>query len=264
MTFFYSTLSTLGILAVVGTKAKEFLQGQTTCDLRVLTAGKGIVGACCNNKGRVLATFIAAAYPEGAMLVMDYRVIPVLMKHLQKYAPLHQVKLENQTSEFVIVNSWNESLPLHFAPDVLQFSIDAPSRGQYFIVARNQITSLQQEISQQGQEISEEQWHCQRLQQGVPFIYPQTFAKFTPHQLNLPKLGYVSYDKGCYTGQEIIARMHYRGQDQVKQSLYLHEFPYNATLEPGATITVSDTQQSGEIIDLAPINSSTLCALVLY
>lgn len=265
MTNFYSQVKQLGVLAVTGEKASAFLQGQTTCDMRQLTAEQGLRGACCNNKGRVLATFIVAAAPDGILLIMNASIIPSLMKHLQKYALLHHVMLENKTATHAVINYWSDDVQNKLEIVSLSFHLDTPTPNDYLVLPHDQISSFKQSITNRGEEISEDAWHCQRLRAHLPFIYPQTVGQFTPHQLGLPHSGFVSYEKGCYTGQEIIARMHFRGQDQVKQTLHLHEFPSLPTIEAGSLITLPDNQASGTLIDYAATaTTNNFLGLILY
>lgn len=91
------------------------------------------------------------------------------------------------------------------------------------------------------------------IQNKVPSIYPETSGKFLPHELNLDQIGAISFDKGCYTGQEIIARMHYRGKP--KSHLYVIQLKLDAAPAPGADIYVEENNQQktiGAIVDAAP------------
>lgn len=95
-----------------------------------------------------------------------------------------------------------------------------------------------------------------RIQSGIPAIYPDTSGKFLPHELNLDKLNAISFNKGCYTGQEIIARMHYRGK--LKKHLYLGQ---TTTTEPPAPATSlysninDEMEMTATIIDSVMDNS---------
>jgi folate-binding protein YgfZ len=85
---------------------------------------------------------------------------------------------------------------------------------------------------------------------GIPCIYPETTGKFLPHELNLPALGAVDFNKGCYTGQEIIARMHYRGK--LKKSMHTARVASEMLPLPGATIykqQANTAEPAGTIID---------------
>ena len=86
---------------------------------------------------------------------------------------------------------------------------------------------------------------------GIPWIFPETSGLFTPHELNLPKLNAVSFNKGCYTGQEIVARMHYRGK--LKQHLHLIDLQTTKDPKPGAKLFLNDTNEEvGTIVNVVP------------
>jgi folate-binding protein YgfZ len=90
------------------------------------------------------------------------------------------------------------------------------------------------------------------IQRGIPSVYPETSGLFLPHELNLPDLGAVSFNKGCYTGQEIIARMHYRGK--LKSHLYQATFSNTLTPTPGSPIVCENNQTEktvGTVVDAA-------------
>ena len=87
------------------------------------------------------------------------------------------------------------------------------------------------------------------IQKGIPAIYPETSGKFLPHDINLPNLHAINFDKGCYTGQEIIARIHYRGTP--KNHLYLAEITSSTAPTPGEDIYSDDQHIAGTVVDVS-------------
>lgn len=102
-------------------------------------------------------------------------------------------------------------------------------------------------------------WHYSNIINKIPAIYPETTELFLPHELNLPELGAVSFTKGCYTGQEIIARMHYRGK--TKNLLTAAEVKTNQTPKLGADI-YHETGVAGTIVDVCEIAQHTFALLM--
>ncbi len=98
-----------------------------------------------------------------------------------------------------------------------------------------------------------------RLKSGIVMIYPETSEKFLPHELNLPQLNAVSFSKGCYTGQEIIARMHYRGKS--KKKLVYVTFHRNTPPARGEQIEIN--KKAAELVDVVNLNENNYAALVL-
>jgi folate-binding protein YgfZ len=99
-------------------------------------------------------------------------------------------------------------------------------------------------------------WHRHNLEAGVPRLYPQTIGEFLPHYINLVELGGVSFTKGCYTGQEIIARMQHRGT--IKKHLKLVEFDLDTLLTPGAMI-----ENNGQIVDVTNIDKKQIALMIV-
>jgi len=94
--------------------------------------------------------------------------------------------------------------------------------------------------------------HYHTIQAGIPTIYPDTSGKFLPHEINLHTLNAISFDKGCYTGQEIIARMHYRGQ--LKNQLYIATVASDFSSKPGNdiyTLHQNEWSPCGVIVDIS-------------
>lgn len=98
------------------------------------------------------------------------------------------------------------------------------------------------------------------ISQGIPAIYPETSEKFLPHELNLPELNAISFNKGCYTGQEIIARMHYRGK--LKTHLYKATVETKSPITRGADIYL-EGKRSGSIVDFSEIAAGHYELLVI-
>lgn len=112
--------------------------------------------------------------------------------------------------------------------------------------------------------LSEVDWQAQNMQEGVPTLYPETSEKFLPHELNLEQSDAISFNKGCYTGQEIIARMHYRGK--LKTHLYKAKLTTTKPPTPGASLyyQAGDTAAEGAtIVDSCPAHSEYNCYQLL-
>lgn len=100
-------------------------------------------------------------------------------------------------------------------------------------------------------DVSDEQRIEKNSKENIPMIYPETSEQFLPHDLNLPALGAVSFNKGCYTGQEIIARMHYRGK--LKNQLYRAKVNTQSKPVRGSTI-YSKGEMCGNLVDFFEVN----------
>ena len=102
----------------------------------------------------------------------------------------------------------------------------------------------------------EASWHMARLEHGDIQIYPESRGLFLPHRLGLHNTGYLSFDKGCYKGQEIIARTHYRAK--LKHGMKIFTMQTTDTLRPGLRLMTEDgTRELGELVDFCPIDNQT-------
>ena len=193
----------LKIIAVSGTDAEKFLQGQLTCDVKCIVDGQFSLGAHCNAKGRIMSLFRISRHNDAFHLEMPSDVIDVALAQLKKYAVFSKnVKLE-------ILPSTND----------------------------------------------DNNWHQHNIAAGIPRLYPQTIGEFLPHYLNLVELGAVSFTKGCYTGQEIIARMQHRGT--IKKHLALVEFDIDTRLNPGEMI-----EDLGQVVDVVTIDNKQRALII--
>lgn len=107
-------------------------------------------------------------------------------------------------------------------------------------------------------------WQLKLIEAGIPMIYPETSEKFLPHELNLPALHAVSFEKGCYTGQEIIARMHYRGK--LKTHLYQANIHSTDFLLPGMPVFYKQDQmvkECGTLINAYLIGNNDYSVLLV-
>lgn len=201
-----------GILKVSGIQAKVFLQGQVTCHLEEITALQGSLGAHCNPQGRVISLFNLFLFQDAYYLLMSRDMVMLTLNALKKYAVFYQVALTDVSDTFTALGSQGiATIPLW------------------------------------PQLADSEVWKCQNICKGIPAIYPATSGKFLPHELNLHELRAIHFDKGCYTGQEIIARMHYRGK--LKNHLYQASVSYSTSIQPGALLYTRANQVSGTVVD---------------
>lgn len=161
-----------GLIKVSGLAAEKFLQGQLTCDVNVAKETFGCLGAHCNVKGRILFTFRLMYFEEIYWLSLPKSQVEMAMQSLKKYAVFSKVIIEEAYDQATIEQIKNY-FPAQETEQVNKLSL---------------------------------------IQNGIAEIYPETCGQFTPHEINYHQLNAVSFDKGCYIGQEIVARMHYLGK----------------------------------------------------
>jgi folate-binding protein YgfZ len=222
----YFDLSPLGLLKVSGAGAAKLLQGQLSCDIDAITSGCGVMGAHCNPQGRVVSLFYVARYEDEFYLVMPNALLPIAMTALKKYAPFFKADLADSSGTVTIIGAWQ-----HQALASAVATITVPASQRVIQLLTDEAPAVLNLFAN---------WQHMDIQEGIPTIYPQTSGEFLPHDLNLPMLHAVCFTKGCYTGQEIIARMHYRG----KPKKHLYRGLSNERLLPGAPLFVNDIQRA--------------------
>jgi len=228
-------LSKPGLLKVSGPDVRKFLQGQLTTDMDALNSGNGVLSAHCNPQGRIISLFYLFNVNNDYFLAMPHDLLSIAQKALQKYAAFYKAIIEDASHTLTLVGT--RDIP---APDT--------ALAAYAFPDQNRLLCLQPALPA-SEHTSDAEWQAMNIQAGIPEITAATSGLFLPHDINLPDLHAVCFTKGCFTGQEIIARMHYRGKP--KNHLY-HGFVKQPE-QPG-TLLYAEGQPAGTII-----NCSTIC-----
>jgi folate-binding protein YgfZ len=239
-------LSDLGLLQVTGKHAKQFLQGQLTCNLEEVNEHQTRLGAHCDVKGRVQATFRLFFYQNAYYFLLPRHMVQYLLVALKKYAVFSKVDLSDVSDNWQKMGVYGSGIAALLRTQKLYtkeengllaheptLSLSIPGPTPRFILlssSHKSITSIVTTCSPQ----TLNDWYLFDIMAGIPTIYPETSAEFTPHQLNYPALGGVSFNKGCYIGQEIIARTQYLGKP--KSRLYRVSFQANKHALPGTSL----------------------------
>lgn len=242
MQSFYLPPGTLELVIVSGADAAKLLQGQLTCDVDAIADPGFARGALCNNKGRVLVTFILVRQAQDFYFVLNEGLAVPLMQSLKKYLPFY--KCEMRLSEGTVIGAVG-----HATASALAGTDALPETGQCASLRDGWICNL--DAAQQQYVVhhpaatelpaglnhgSTTQWMISGLFSGqFPFSASDS-EKYTPQELHLDRNGYVSFTKGCYTGQEIVARMHYRG----KQKKLLHLIVTDSAVSPDEEVEILD------------------------
>ncbi len=226
-------LEHLGCIYIYGKDASSFLQGQLTCDVNALSALKAQPTLCCNLQGRIVALFFIMIWQEGYLLILPKNILSSTLKHFKKYAVFSKITFDLNTVQ-----------------TLMGFSEQAPENAYSCL---NNLFLLPNYIPTETT-LKHEAWHYQQMIQGFPDIAPNTQDKFLPLRLQLDKIeGAISFNKGCYLGQEIIARMHFKATQ--KHSVFLCET--SAQFVPGDILLDKTGEENiGEIIDIADLSDA--------
>ena len=259
-------LSHLGALDVSGENAATFLQGQLTCDVHAVTATQMRPSGRCSLQGRLLGLMDVIAW-QNLHLIMPKDLLSTNQQALAKAGLFSRVTLKiNPLFTYVglyIPHSAipkDLSIPLPTAPWHATHNTErycyALSDQLFIFVLRDpaQKKSFLAEFTAE-QHRGSLAWHYLELQRLRMTLYPNTRGLFLPHRLNLQTTPYLSFSKGCYKGQEIIARTHYRAK--LKHTVKLFQVTTTELIFAGQKFyaDLSHQREIGEIIDFCPLAS---------
>jgi len=221
-------LSNLGLIRANGGDTFNFLHGQFTNDLNLVTGNKSQLSSYCNPKGRMLSIFRIFLRDNNYFLLMPRDVIEVSLKKLTMFKLMAKVDLSNVSDEFIIfglagpdsnARLKDNNLPV---PDDIDQSIHhngttiirIPSESSriLFISEPENAISIQKTLSENTTPATSGIWELHDIQSGIPQVTAETIEAFIPQMVNLELIGGVNFQKGCYPGQEIVARTHYLGK----------------------------------------------------
>jgi len=256
-------LSGSGLLQISGMDAQKLLQGQLTCDVTTVRPGYSSMGAHCNSQGRIISLFYLFQFRDSYYLQMPRSMVAIALDALKKYAVFYKVELTD-ASETLITIGYSGN---HFSPEIhtnaANVTLGTGNNRCMIIAEPEAIKPIWDMLSRGAKIASIYSWKHFNIRDGLPAIYPETSEKFLPHELNLDKLNAISFEKGCYTGQEIIARMHYRGK--LKNHMYLTKITSSVAPLPGddiSSVQGQDIRASGLVVDACREDKNNYIALI--
>lgn len=251
-------LEQTGLIVFAGADAQSFLQGQLSCDVGALAPDTSTYGGYCSPKGRVLATFLLWRSGQSFFMQLPATLRETIRKRIAMYVLRAKVTVTDMSEAFVRVGvagdgaeaalkSLFEAVPgaahaVTQRPDVTLIRL--PHERFELVVAAEKATAIRAALNEHAEGAARGVWELLDIRAGIPWITPATQEQFVPQSLNLDLIGGVSFSKGCYPGQEIVARMHYRGQ--VKQRMYRARIAAQPLPQPGDKLYSSDMGDMGE------------------
>lgn len=244
-------LTHLGSLTVSGKDAAKLLQGQLTCNINEISESKSVFAAMCNPKGRVIATFLLLKKADTFILLLPSEMLESVQKRLQMYVLRADVKISDSTDNLCLLGSSEPGQPCQPFSTVISnglIKINLPGNLSRKLLITDADLGLrywseQSVLQNQGsyQPSTIEAWRYSDMLSGLPWVTTVTSEEFIPQMLNVDQLGGVSFNKGCYTGQEIVARTHYLGK--AKRELVLAECEFSSAPELMANVVNLDSSE---------------------
>ena len=259
-------LSHYGIATVSGDDAESFLQGQLTNDVSMVSAARSQLSGYCNPQGRLLALLRLFRQDGRIVATMSSSLLDETIKRLRMFVLISKVTLEDSSDALIGIGlsgrqsheqlaALFESVPeavddcVHHDSLTLVRIAGAQPRFEIFGPA-DRIIPLWGKLDVHAAPVGYGSWQYLDILAGLPQITRATSGQFIPQMLNLQLLNGLSFKKGCYTGQEIIARLHYRGK--LKRRLYRTHIDLDDAPRPGDNLYADNEQAVGNIISAQP------------
>lgn len=228
-------LTDLGALRLQGADVVKFLQGQLSNDVARLSRTEPLLAGLHNPQGRVVALLrLVSLGSEGILAILPRELASAVSTRLSKYILRAKVKIHDASEEWRVtgvIGSGEWQPPLRDQDQAILIDTN-PSRWWIVTAAGDPLEALSSLAS-----LDREAWRAADIAAGLPQVYVRTSEAFVAQMLNLDELGGIAFDKGCYTGQEVIARAHYRGR--VKRRIQRFHIP-GARLLPGDSGALPD------------------------
>lgn len=255
-------LADLGVLAVNGSRSAAFLQGQTTADFQSSPSTGPIRGACCNPQGRVFTLFTALQTDSGYLLVMPRELVEPSRKTLAPYAALSRVELADATATYRLLGLAGPGV------GALVSALEEPEGGdgirfwrhhqRYLLLVPVAAAEAHWGLLEvRARPVGLPLWHLADIRAGIASLCPATSAQFLPQMLDLDRRGAVSFTKGCYTGQEVVARSQHLGK--LKRHLVRLAIEQPDPPPAGTQILTTDGGQPAGIVLMASCADDLQC-----
>lgn len=260
-----SPLPHLGLIEFTGEDAAVFLHNQLTSDVNHLAADHAQYSAWCSAKGRMLATLLLFRQADSLQALISADLLEGALKRLQMFVLRSRVKLADRSGDRVILglSGPQASLALNaagapipekdMASGAFAAGVVIRLRENRFILALDvsQAPACWQQLANVARPASPNVWQWLEIQAGIPLVSAATREAFVPQMANLDKIGGVSFRKGCYPGQEVVARAQYLGK--IKRHLYrIHA---DGAFSSGTALFVPPAQPDqpcGMVVNAAP------------
>jgi folate-binding protein YgfZ len=209
----------LGVLAIRGADAARFLQGQLSTDTEKLAPGASTLAGLHNAQGRVVALLaLVRPAPEEFLAALPWELIAPVAQRLGKYVFRAKVRIGDESDAMRVLGAAAGT---------------DPAAGVGIAWGGRRLLLVPRGTERIDPDSSLAAWERADVEAGLPQVFSATSESFVAQMLNLDLLGAIAFDKGCYTGQEVIARAHYRGRVKRRMQLWRSADGGGVELRPG-------------------------------
>jgi folate-binding protein YgfZ len=250
----------MAVVAATGRDARTFLQGQLSNDILGLERHAGMLAASCNRQGRVLATMRLAAHGDGVLVLLHRTLAHTLVAQLSTFVLRADVRFEDRSRQLEVAGL------IDAEPDARWSQAAAAAAGLVMLVAsprRILLVGTRAALDAALRAVPRTDaadWDRTCIADGEPWITPTTAALWLPQMLNLDLVGGVSFSKGCYVGQEIVARAQHLGR--IKRRTLRYVGPPEAQLAPAQALFSGETL-AAQVVASARDDQATHCLAVV-
>ncbi|MBU1310706.1 MAG: tRNA-modifying protein YgfZ [Gammaproteobacteria bacterium] len=275
---FISPLPAFDCLTLAGVDNRKYLQGQTTCDVNSLTEDNFLHGAHCDAKGKMWSQFYLLADADKLIAIAFRDEMAASYAQWKKFGVFSKVSFEPGQAHFAVFGIGGPNVsPLL---QQLGFTIDSTTiragqlyrHGSYALLALSAghlllLTSLDDAKALMQQPLpfaAPTVWLAQHIQQGFSYLEQALIGELVPQMLNLQALDAISFTKGCYIGQETVARLKYRGGN--KRAAYILSAQTDESPVAGSAIEIQlgeNWRRTGQVVNAANINNQLWLIAVL-
>jgi folate-binding protein YgfZ len=252
------------VLLVEGEDAAAFLHSQLTSDILALTLARAQYSAYCTAKGRMLATFLVTRTQTGFLLQLPEGLGGPVAQRLRKYMLRARAHVSDATDAWVMLaiggpaaaqlaaqivpSPPSEPLEVVSAPQLWLWALE--DRCFQLLVGLPRAREVWDRLAHGARPSGSAGWYWRRIKAGIPWVTAATQELFVPQMADLPRIGAVSFTKGCYPGQEIVARAQYRGE--VKRRLFRGHVQAAAATGQALYPAAPGSQAAGTVANAAP------------
>lgn len=260
----YGHSSDIGIIALTGPDSAKFLQGQSTADTNLIDEKNSVYGAVCTPKGRMITNFFALQKEANSYLILVKQdVLDTLLTHLKKYAVFFKTELIDVSAQYHVSSmfaltetftpqeQYELTIPTTFQDNCSQLILNNTYYQQTLTVA-----PAEEELPDAEDEASHQ---IMSLLAARPLLGQTHAEEILPQWINMQRNGGISFTKGCYTGQEIVARMKYRGKSKKHLALCVCDGP----LAIGAEVVNAEGKTIGSVFDCASLKGKSFAQIIL-
>jgi tRNA-modifying protein YgfZ len=253
-------LPSFGVLSCTGDDARRFLHAQLTSDIAGLAIGHARLAGWCSAKGRLLATMLVVPRESEFLLQLPRTLAPGVAKRLSMFVLRAKAKLTDASEAWQQRGVWGPGarerlaalgLPVPHEPLQVAYGegcvVVEVAAQRYLVLAP---ATAAARLSGLAPETREDAWALEEIRAGRPQVLPATQEQFVPQMVNLERLGGVDFHKGCYPGQEIVARTQYRGV--LKRRMVRARVAAPASAGDEIYADEAPGQPSGTVVNAAP------------